>query len=118
MGSIFIFWFGRFAVAVLVLFARQRLLCLLFGYLGRLAVSLELLDSLLLLLVVLDLFASLLHEHLLEHRVVALVVLEFLVVEMDDFVADVVEEGLVVGNDEQRLFPALKITKKERTYCL
>lgn len=103
---------GRFAAAVLLLLARQRIFRFLFGNLGRLAVSLQLLDSLLLLLVVLDLFAALLHEHLLEHGVVALVVLQFLVVEMDDLVADVVEERLVVRNDEQSLFPALEIAGK------
>ena len=57
-----------------MLLSRQSFLGLAFGLLLRLTLRLELLQPLLLLLEVLQQLAPLLHHHLLEHGVVALVV--------------------------------------------
>lgn len=71
---------------------------------------LELLDALLLLLVLLVLLAPLLHKHLLEHGVVALVVVQLQLVQVDDLVAHIVQKRLVVGHDEKSFLPALQVT--------
>ena len=85
---------------------RQLRLGLRFRLTRRRALLLQLTQLLLLLLKVLGLFRALLREHLLELRIVAAVVVEFLLVQVHDIGADVVEEALVVGHNEQGLFPA------------
>lgn len=47
--------------------------------------------------------------------VVSLVVVEFLVVQVDDVSAHVIQEALVVGNDEEGLLPALKVAARAHT---
>uniref|UniRef100_A0A2M4DFE8 Putative secreted protein n=1 Tax=Anopheles darlingi TaxID=43151 RepID=A0A2M4DFE8_ANODA len=74
--------------------------------------SLQLLQPALLLLVILDHLTALLHVHLLEHRVVTLVVVQLLIVQVNDLIAHVVEERLVVGYNQQRLLPPLQIIVK------
>lgn len=71
--------------------------------------SLQVFESLLLLLILLVLLLPFLREHFLEHGVVALVVEELLLVQVDDLVADVVEEGLVVGDHQEGFLPALEV---------
>lgn len=52
---------------------------------------------------------SSLYPQILLLTVIAPIVMEPLGVEMDDISADVIQEALVVGDDEQRLPPALEV---------
>mmetsp|Transcript_7446 Transcript_7446/g.18272 ORF Transcript_7446/g.18272 Transcript_7446/m.18272 type:complete len:220 (+) Transcript_7446:580-1239(+) len=75
----------------------------------RLALSLQLTESLLLLLVGPDLLLEAVCLGLFEAIVVALVRNKLQIFDVQDFLAYTVQEILVVGNDEQGLLPGLKI---------
>lgn len=79
LGSVVVIVFGLLA-AIFLLFARQCFLLFLFSRLLRLAVRLQIFDAFLLLFEFFDLLATLLHEHFLEHGIVAFVVVQFFII--------------------------------------